>query len=185
MVHHIQYHRLIDCYIELFGADNVLVLPVELLGESPQEFFDYLSTFMGIEIKVPAETKKANASTRTKLIVNVWRPFNFILTCIMWAALVMSLKNPAAYSSQLRKVYPFVPLRYKYYSLKRHVTRLLTTRFSNLPMFDLDDFPDYDRLVELFAKSNERLADSCNMQRLLARFAYPLEDVSETRGSNQ
>ena len=40
-----EYHRLIGYYQNLFGAENVLVLPYELLRAKPQTFLEHIGTF--------------------------------------------------------------------------------------------------------------------------------------------
>lgn len=43
------YSKLIDYYVSLFGRENVLVLPFELLVEDSMLFFDKLFNFIGID----------------------------------------------------------------------------------------------------------------------------------------
>lgn len=43
-----RYARLVETYVELFGRDRVLVLPKELLAQTPDEFFARLEDFAGI-----------------------------------------------------------------------------------------------------------------------------------------
>ena len=40
-----EYHRLVGCYQNLFGAENVLVLPYELLRDRPRAFVKHIGTF--------------------------------------------------------------------------------------------------------------------------------------------
>ncbi len=42
---HFMYHRLIEYYIQLFGKENVLVLPYEILLDSPNEFMSKIFKF--------------------------------------------------------------------------------------------------------------------------------------------
>ncbi len=46
---HYQYHRLIERYQEVFGKENVLVLPLEMLHASPTEYITRISSFAGIK----------------------------------------------------------------------------------------------------------------------------------------
>ncbi len=45
----VRYERIIAVYRELFGADNVLILPLELLGGDKQRFASLLGGFIGAE----------------------------------------------------------------------------------------------------------------------------------------
>ena len=44
---HFEYDRLVARYVELFGSENVKVLPYELLTTSPDRFLDELCEFCG------------------------------------------------------------------------------------------------------------------------------------------
>lgn len=43
-----RYARLVETYVELFGRDRVLVLPMEMLAQAPDDFFARLEDFAGI-----------------------------------------------------------------------------------------------------------------------------------------
>jgi hypothetical protein len=49
----LEYHRLIGYYQQLFGVENVLALPYELLRENPGEFLARIGNFLGIPIAAP------------------------------------------------------------------------------------------------------------------------------------
>lgn len=44
----LQYHKIIKAYVDLFGSENVCVLPAEMLKEDEKGFYDILSTFTGL-----------------------------------------------------------------------------------------------------------------------------------------
>lgn len=46
---YLQYDRLVQHYVNSFGAENVLVLPQELLRSSPVYYFDKLSDFLDLD----------------------------------------------------------------------------------------------------------------------------------------
>lgn len=56
-----EYHRLISHYHGLFGAENVLVLPYELLLASPGDFLGRIGAFVGTSVVVP-ERERDNVS---------------------------------------------------------------------------------------------------------------------------
>jgi sulfotransferase family protein len=45
---HLEYHQLVKHHIELFGREQVLVLPMEYLRARPEEFFHDLTGFIGV-----------------------------------------------------------------------------------------------------------------------------------------
>ena len=47
--HYLQYHRLIAGYQHTFGSDSVLVLPMELFQENPQEFLSRINAYSGVD----------------------------------------------------------------------------------------------------------------------------------------
>lgn len=49
----LEYHRLIGYYQDLFGAENVLVLPYELLRVQPGEFLARIGNFLGTPVATP------------------------------------------------------------------------------------------------------------------------------------
>lgn len=44
---HLEYHLLVGYYAELFGSDNVLVLPIEMLKEDPVAYENAIHAFAG------------------------------------------------------------------------------------------------------------------------------------------
>ena len=49
---HFKYHRLINCYIDLFGRANVLALPYELFAVAPEDFVRHILLFCELESKL-------------------------------------------------------------------------------------------------------------------------------------
>lgn len=74
----LEYHRLIGYYHGLFGAENVLVLPYELLNERPSLFLKQIRDFAGAQVSGPFDKLgRVNASSsaltlRPKRQVNKW-----------------------------------------------------------------------------------------------------------------
>lgn len=50
-----EYHRLIGRYQELFGAENVLALPYELLKKTPRAFLARIGEFAGVPVANPKD----------------------------------------------------------------------------------------------------------------------------------
>ena len=77
-----EYHRLIEIYNNLFGSNNVLVLPYELLKKNKKEFIKEILEFINIEIeheKIIAEIdfspKNTSSSALYILIKRFFNPF--------------------------------------------------------------------------------------------------------------
>ena len=72
-----EFDRLIELYQGLFGAEQVLALPVELLAQDRQDFADRIARFCGqIPVEVP-EIERAN-ERRPLLMQQVQRPLNML-----------------------------------------------------------------------------------------------------------
>lgn len=63
----LMYDRAVSFYHSLFGSDNVLVLPYEILRRDRREFFDRLSRFLSLDINIddvqPSEVHKSIGAT--------------------------------------------------------------------------------------------------------------------------
>lgn len=74
----LEYHRLVGYYQGLFGAENVLVLPYELLNERPGLFLKHIQDFAGVQAGEAFEKPgKMNSSPsaltlRPKRHINKW-----------------------------------------------------------------------------------------------------------------
>lgn len=56
-----EYHRLIDYYSRLFGEDNVLAIPYELLKDHPDEYLGKVCDFLGLS-GIEPPSRRANVS---------------------------------------------------------------------------------------------------------------------------
>ena len=78
------YHKPVSYYRQVFGANNVLVLPVEMLWQSPGDFLDRILGFNGIAMddsmintevaNLPIEDRKNPSNS--SLVMSCRRPFN-------------------------------------------------------------------------------------------------------------
>ncbi len=59
--HFLEYHRLIDYYRTLFGAENLLVLPYELLLTRPEAFLGRIGEFAGVPA-IKVKPRQVNTS---------------------------------------------------------------------------------------------------------------------------
>lgn len=172
LLNHLQYDRLIREYIRLFGLDNLLVLPMEMLRTNPQRFFDSLSAFIDCTPRASPASRAANESTRQASTLALWRAANFIFSAALKLLLLLQGQNPADHAPDKRKIYPFLRLRYRYYSFKRHWTGRVNRYFANARRIGPEDIPEKDRLEAIFAASNARLLDLGVLKWSLSEHGY-------------
>ena len=156
---HIEYDRLISEYVSLFGVSNVLVLPLEMLGSDPAEFFRRLSAFIGVDAQTAGRMHPSNTSTRHDGLLALFRPLNRLFSAGLWLMLLCSGRWPPAYHPRRKKIFPFMALRYRFYALKRRMTAVFNKRFPGSRVLCRDDIPGADGLEERFSRSNARLHD--------------------------
>lgn len=76
---HFNYLPLIQEYYQLFGKENVLVLPYEMFAKSPELFFDALGNLVGKKITIDREKLAVRRNEKTnKYISYRWRFTNFL-----------------------------------------------------------------------------------------------------------
>lgn len=83
LVQMLDYSYVVSIYRQTFGADNVIVLPFELLRDKPAEFLSLIETRLGIKQKFSFSADKVNAAMDwqtltayrkvSKLLLNVSR----------------------------------------------------------------------------------------------------------------
>lgn len=71
-----EYHRLVGCYQNLFGAGNVLVLPYELLRDRPRAFVEHIGTFADARV-APSYNFKPMRSSPSALALSFKRRANW------------------------------------------------------------------------------------------------------------
>lgn len=74
----LQYDRLIDCYQSVFGKQNVLILPYEMMVADMGVFLTALESFCGVGAFRP-ENKRVNSSNLTNAGVFALRTLNRII----------------------------------------------------------------------------------------------------------
>lgn len=71
-----EYHRLVGCYQNLFGAGNVLVLPYELLRDRPRAFVEHIGTFADARV-APSYNFKPMRTSPSALALSFKRRANW------------------------------------------------------------------------------------------------------------
>lgn len=76
-MHYIEYHRIIEYYMNLFGRSSVLVLPFEWLRDDPNKFINQIRTFVDLEPSQNFSSEKVNegysaALSEFRRVLNRW-----------------------------------------------------------------------------------------------------------------
>ncbi len=181
LISHIEYDQLIGQYVDLFGASNILILPVEMLKSAPDQFFSRLSHFIGQPAPTEMQQVTSNESTRLKMVLHTWIPLNTVFSYAMKLTLRVLGKNPADYEPDKKMIYPFISQRLRYYRFKRRMTALLNRIFKNGRELNKDDIPGFEDLELVFSKSNRRLTELGVVDWDMHQFGYPLSDPLNQR----
>lgn len=67
---HIDYYGLISTYQELFGKENVLVLPYEMFNTQKELFFKFFGDFLGAEVKIDEDRFQVKRNKKKKHFIN-------------------------------------------------------------------------------------------------------------------
>ncbi|MBF0371104.1 MAG: sulfotransferase [Magnetococcales bacterium] len=70
------YDRLIRSYGDLFGGENLLVLPYEWLSGDRERFLNRMQAFMGISAPFPEEGERVNPSDKSRGYIDLCRMLN-------------------------------------------------------------------------------------------------------------
>lgn len=70
---YLEYHHLINCYIELFGKENVLVKLYEDLSGSPKDWLIELCKFMGLKYVRPDNLDRKTNQSPTDAVIALLR----------------------------------------------------------------------------------------------------------------
>jgi len=161
----LEYDKIIEHYMHLFGKQNVLVLPVELLKTGPEAFVKTITEFMDvppISLKVDSPV---NESTKLSLVIRFWRPINLIFASFLHTLHFLHI--------EFEEEYPYLWLRYKFYFIKRKITYLLNGLFQSTREISIERYSKYDELLARYSASNLRLQKLIDFS--LREYDYPIE----------
>lgn len=150
----LQYHRTYRMYEALFGAENVCVLPVEMLSQNPQGYLERLGRFCALpELDVgkmaPENERSSRFAQKVELRLNrvIRHPVN----------------TEAAYKDR--------PVLFRF---KKKIVRTVSALSS---AFGKDSATERERLAHdvgtFFASSNRELAESTELP--LGQLGYPVD----------
>jgi len=161
---HLEYHRLVELYHQLFGRENVTVIPMEVLLRSSEDFYHRLFEFLQIPTQKIQNTQPSNVSTKILAILGFWQPINYLFGQILSLLRLIFGERPGN----------FPRFRSSYYELKRKVTRILNRVLSKGRQLEIDSLPGSVDFVERFSESNSRLNKLLDMD--LSQFGYPVKN---------
>lgn len=73
----LKHHNLVSLYWDLFGPQNTLVLPIEMMSRQPAEFIKRLNAFCGSQIPLDCQLPQTNANGRRGLS-SFYRAYNTV-----------------------------------------------------------------------------------------------------------
>jgi hypothetical protein len=158
---HLEYDRLIEHHQELFGKENVAILPVELLKSNHDEFFANLFSFLGIPAQQITNVEPSNVSTRSVILIDFWRLNNGVFNWVLGLSEVLFGKRPDNYQG----------LRSTYYNVKRNMTSRLNKWVANSQQLGINKLPFFNDLIRRFADSNTHLQGMVGFD--LSEYKYP------------
>lgn len=142
------YHELVDYYIKLFGHENILLIPMEVLRSDENTFLKDITNFIGVPLPKIISNTPRNVSTKKIAVLKFWIPFNFLFTFIFKRPLDLFKKESKD---------PGKRIRYFYYKIKERMTKSLNNIVKNKHDLDFKNYSVYKELYDLFAKSNFKL----------------------------
>jgi hypothetical protein len=162
---HLEYHWLVERYQDLFGASQVLILPLELLKQSPEELLDRMLAFIQLPRQDISKVEPVNVSTKSVFVLSFWRAMNYLFRFL--------LNTLIFFNHSSREKYPFQKFRYSFYQLKSRITTILNKMPLAGKKMDITAYPRYQELLERFGTSNARLEKiaGCN----LSVYGYPVK----------
>ena len=162
----LEYDGLVSYYHELFGPDNVTVLPMEFLKTDSGKFFDRVAALLNLsteQLQLPQE--RVNRSFYDPRLLALWRTSNYLFYAFRKALVRMGLLG------KREKV-----VRYKYYHTKRAISAYLMSEESVGCRICLGEVLQ-NELRPRFARSNTRLGELIGED--LGELGYPVLDGPE------
>lgn len=97
------YDNLVRCFQTVYGEENVIVLPFELLQDDPNKFIQSIERALQIENSIQFATSKVNASPSKKYLYANLRLSNFVYKSIRFFPLSAQRRLYGFYARLLNK----------------------------------------------------------------------------------
>lgn len=144
----LKYDKIIAHYIRLFSRKNVLVLPMELLGQDKKSFVNEIASFVELEPPELTESKKVNKSTNSTFALNVFRLANYVFRVLF--AIIIKIKP------ETDEEFPYFRFRYRFYNLKRRFRSALEKTSISKDDFTINR-KHYKDILNYYCPSNRTL----------------------------
>lgn len=164
----LEYDKLAEYYTSLFGGENILVLPLEMLRTKPQIFHNELADFLKVSNMHTTVGNIVNASTNLTLVIQFWRLINFVFVFFIRALRFLHIEP--------REEYPYLKLRGIFYTFKRATTKYLNKVFKSSKKLYIAPPTISDKLLKRYAESNVRLHKLTNLNLKDYGYPYPHTD---------
>jgi hypothetical protein len=159
----LEYDRLIEYYMSLFGKEHVRVIPLELLKTNSGSFHEQLAAFFNLSYTIPEPVKILNESTKLARVIQFWRPINLVF---FWFVKFL------AFVKIDTEVRPYYVVRELFYSFKQRVTGMLNPLFKSSEKISIPSDYFNDVFLKRYADSNLRLYKLTGLN--VAEFGYPM-----------
>ncbi len=169
---HICYNKRIQLYQELFGSENVYVIPLEYLKTSPSLFYQQLSQWADIPIPIPTQSKPRNTSTKILSVLNKMRKMNYIFKLI-FGTLLFPLKILQPNGSNPEQSIGYRNLRFGYYQFRSRLVNFLITRDPNGPKLNMVKDNNYHTLYQKFAQANKQVEILTSLDLVSLGYPHP------------
>ncbi len=156
----LKYDKLVKRYIDLFGEQNVLTLPMELLKNDEEAFFRKIFELIGLDFEDYKElplARKINRSSNNLFLLNFWRKVNAAFNLVYRILKPrLSVKNDFGF-------------RYAFYHLKRRTTYLMEPIVPTKKIVE-SDFTK--KIFSQYRETNRFLSQTIGID--LKKFNYPV-----------
>ena len=164
LLEHLQYSKLVERYQQLFGKDNVVVLPMEWLRSAPDDFFRPIYKLLELEEAPQVSRETVNESIRSRTLLTLLRSFNWVF-CFFLKMLRKIFKN-----SRIPDKF-----RFSYYSIRSQVARWLNRKFASAAKLDWPTLDEFESFKEVWAASNALLEQQTQLDLGHLKYLLPKE----------
>lgn len=168
----LRYDLLIKGYCDGYGADNVVVLPYELLRSEDAAFSKKLAKFFGRQIHILPADDRVNKSAKEKRLILFCRILNSSFVAALKLMCIFSGKPTESLDATKHRYLPFPRSRFRYYRRRRRLLGAAPAFLKGSDKFTKADVKlpaDLEREIKL---SNERLHSYLDPDIDLASLGY-------------
>ncbi|MEM9774671.1 MAG: sulfotransferase domain-containing protein [Chloroflexota bacterium] len=163
---HVKYDQLVGFYQKMFGAEKVLVLPMEQLFGHEKNGLSHIFDFIELEPQPVDMSVKVNVSTKSRQVLAFWRPVNKLISGF--------LNTVYFVFGEKTEEKNYAGLRFSIYGAKAKTTSLLNKLFKNGPQLSVADHLMHINQLEEIGRSNVRLQALTGID--VEKLGYPINN---------